>query len=248
MPFEKIHNNENLLITIGDSWTEGVGCYSDDLLFRYQNRKITLDQLTHAGKTAGTFNVGSWAYQLSQDLGYDLINLGLGGTANSWAAKTLINESDNDYLSKYTNVLVVWLLSEPSRFSFYCQNSLASWMPAYPSVHGDTQRFLRAYFDEVKSSFEDDVKETKFYVKAVDSFCKARGYKFAYGSAFTIYPGFENVSTNLHKHTSYKCFNDLLTNIDRRALFSPDQHPNELGYQYIGTEIAKVLRNDLKFV
>lgn len=248
MTFEKNHNNENLLITIGDSWTEGVGCYSDELLFEYQNRKIDLDQLTHRGKIEGTFNTGSWAYQLSNDIGYDLLNLGEGGTANSWSAKKLINDFDNDYLSKYNNVIVIWLLSEPSRFSFYCQNNLASWMPAYPSNVGATQRFLRSYFEEVNPSFEDDVKETKFYVKAVDSFCKARGYKFAYGAAFTEFSGFENVSNNLHNFTSYKNFNVLLSNIDKRALFAPDQHPNQLGYQYIGTEIAKILRNNLKFV
>jgi hypothetical protein len=252
-PFKKIDNNENLLITLGDSWTEGVGCYPNSIITKFHSQKKDFGEFVKEeyGEQAmhlPTFNTGSWAYQLGNSLGYDLINLGEGGTSNSYAAKQLINEQDYNYLSTYKNVIVVWLLTEPARFSFYSKGVIGCWMPSYPTTNRVRQRFLQSYFEDVNPSFLDDSKETRFYLKAVDYYCKAKGYKFAYSSAFTNFEEFEDISNNMHKYTTYKNFNTLLGNIDKRSLYAPCGHPNETGYQYISDAMSKILKDNLKLV
>jgi hypothetical protein len=246
--FKKNQNSENLLITLGDSWTQGVGCYPDEFLKQFYSGKITAIQLGELAYDVDYFSKRSWPAQLSQDIKYDLINLAKGGSANSFSAKTLLSEFDED-LSKYKNVVVVWILSEPSRFSFYSNNIIQSWLPAWPHQNrASTYKFLQSYFEEVAPSFNDDVKETEFYLKAVDYYCKAKGYKFAYGSAFTNFEGFEDISNNIHKYTTYKNFNVMLSNIDKCALYAPCGHPNEVGYQYMSTAIGQLLKTNLQFI
>ena len=120
--YEKINGRKDLLITLGDSWTAGEGCYSDEDLADYNNGIITRDQMYDRGYASQ--GPGSWPDTLSTLLNMDLINLGVSGYSNSACAKRLINEHDIDYKPQYDNVYVILLLSESSRISFYSNDEI----------------------------------------------------------------------------------------------------------------------------
>ena len=241
-PFYKKLGRKKLLITIGDSWTHGVGSYDPKLLSQYRKKEITDVELY--GNSNDTFYETGWPAVLADILECDLINYASGGDSNSACVKRLINEYDEDHKQEYDHVTVIWLLTGNHRFSFYSNNELKSFAP----VGKYTDSIFKKYIKDVVKSDDDAYLETAFYLKTMQYYCKAKGYNFIYGSAWEgILPLNEvvDLDSNLHTFvqgggiTSLAC---ILEDGDRSHCL----HPNKQGYKRIAEYLYKVISENMK--
>lgn len=234
-----------LLITIGDSWTQGVGCYEPDLREKFQQGQATMQDLFLG--SFHRFSLFSWPRYTAQHLNAELKNLAMGGDANSAAAKRLLLNPET--YTKYDDVIVVFLLTDPARFSFFnsvdAPELLQSFSPAQPNP--DQQKFCEMFLQHCLGGAEDELLEMAFYLRSVEHFCKSQGYKFYYGSAF--YKEMEQFhkwypKTTSCVHPNHSCIADLVEP-DTTMMSDICHHPNELGYQYIGNFIGEYIKQDL---
>ena len=239
---------KNLLIALGDSWTYGHGAYDDVSLAKFQEHK-SIGQLHE--DTRAYMRANSWPMQLAGLLDYQVINMGQGGSANSTHAKWLINSDRLDILNareQYDNVVVIWLLSEPSRFSLYSSHKQAE--ANILNIHTsailagiidrgpDVKKFAELYFQ--LANYTDCIRDTMFHIKAVENYCVANGYKFLFGNAFS--PVSYDSPHNLHNGQPYQTMGEFLAHDDYAALMSPVCcHPNTRGYRAIAGELRRIL-------
>ena len=216
----------NLLIAMGDSWTTGSGCYPDDVLKRLKKGKIVAEDDFRISQES--FSENCWPKQLTNELGWDLINISRGGCSNSGQAKILFEEIPDDLNTKYNNVFVIWLLSDAYRPSFYVDGKVRSW-------HG-TEKFTRLCIKHARPRIEDAMLDTNFYVKCVDKFCKSNNYYFLFGNAFGVNHSLDSAH-NMHNYLEHDTFSNYV---------SPDEyafcgHPNAHGYSSIAKKIQEVV-------
>lgn len=237
---------KTLLLTIGDSWTQGVGCYEPELKEKFHRGEATMQDLFLG--SFERFSKFGWPVHAAKYLDADVKNLAMGGDANSAAVKRLLMGTHEHYRKDYDRVVVVFLLTDPSRFSFYhsvgAVNVLQSYLPSSPQP--GTEQFNDLFLQHCLGGERDELLEMAFYLKTVEVFCKAYGYHFYYGSAFyakmeefhTIY-----YKTNSYIHNNHLCMRDLLTS--DIYLSELCKHPNENGYTIIGDFIGNYIRQDL---
>lgn len=242
---KKINNKKTLLVTLGDSWTEGVGCYDPELLQEFLNKKITMNELYDSSVTKEYFFKGSWPWALSEKLDCDLINLGTGGTANSASAKNFVcNWIENclPIVENYEKVTVIWLLSDPTRLSFYSNEKIVS------LLRNDNDRLFNYYIRDVHLHPNDSMLETKFLLKSVEAVCQLNGFNFVYGSAFTDINQLNKVynsNNNIHNFAEFNCFN---TEVEKQKskYMAHCGHPNEKGYELIADILYTILTTHFK--
>jgi len=233
--------NKKLLITIGDSFTEGVGCYEPALLEKYLKNEITMDEMYI--KSQPRYKEYAWPTHVAKNLNYDLVNLATGGMANSAMAKVFINDKFDNLLEKYQNVIVMLILSDPGRISFYKYGQISSIIPN-TDVPEDLELY-KNYLKFINLPEVDFVMETAFYVKAMESFCKANKYNFIYGSFIwniEEMSAFYNTNHNIHKYLYEEAPENLFQLLEKNnKMLSVCGHLNEIGHKFIGDKITKVL-------
>jgi len=232
-------SNKNLLIALGDSWTEGVGCYTDEIVSKYKSNKITKDQAFNLGRQY--FNLNSWPTILSKLLNFDVINLGRAGASNSAMAKLLINEHDKNYKNNYENVYVIFLISEPARISFYSDKKVQSWQPSGNPV----DPIMEVYIKNIMHSDYDTNMESIFSLKSINYYCQAKGYKFFYGSAFYNIDSSLNSLFNLPDQNFHNFMKEqsMIHIVNTSQLKSQLEcgHPNQKGYNVIANKIHNIM-------
>jgi hypothetical protein len=111
---------KKLLITLGCSHTEGLGCWDMSINYPPLFNSIHRDfgNLMHINKSH--FHGNGWPNKLGKKLGFDkVINLGLAGSSQSSQMKNFVLKyGDMNHFEDY-DVLVVWLLTDSIRSSFY---------------------------------------------------------------------------------------------------------------------------------
>jgi len=236
----------NLLITLGDSWTQGVGCYEPELKQKMLNDELTRQELFLA--SFNRFAEHSWPVHTARHLNAEVKNLAMGGDANSASVKRLLMGKHDQYIN-YQNVVVVFLMTDPARFSFYnsvdAPGLIQSFMPGSP--HPGHEQFLGHFLEHCLHHPDDEILEMVFYLKVVEHFCKAQGYHFYYGSAFYkdmkkfhgVYP-----KSRALIHPDHSCIAEMVE-LDSILMSDICHHPNEHGYQKIGDYIGEYIRQDL---
>jgi len=249
--------DKNLLIAIGDSWTQGVGNYDPELLDETGKPLSHISEYDVYVKSESRFKEHSWPALCAKVLDYDVINLGGGGFSNSRCAKTLLdNDSYVDLKNQYNRVVVIFLVSDPYRFSFYSNGGLKSYGIRAPVVKNDKlnmhvwdetcglETFMQWYVTNL--DIDDASKETAFYLRTVEYFCMAHGYDFYWGTAFTplheITKHYSNLNGCLH-YNHFSSFREYMFDKLGSRAFSYCHHPNTHGYhliaKFITTQIAK---------
>lgn len=225
---------KNLLITLGDSWTKGVGAYPPFVFEKYQGDvyQTTKDELSILMKY---YMENSWANLLSIKLNYELLNLSEAGSSNSQMAKIFYSL---DLTQKYNKVLVIFLLTDPHRLSFYSNKIPRTLAHNFELTRGDTAIF-KSYLSDIIIDKDDPWLETCFYVKAIENLCKVNNYCFCFGSAFSdITPLLKYYhAPNLLHGENITCYKDILNNND----IAPCLHPNKNGYIKIANVMYDIL-------
>jgi hypothetical protein len=240
---------KKLLITLGCSWTEGLGIYSqeDEKYFKTIDKSSSEEfrcseefwyiQL----KNENRFHEFGWPNQLGKKLGYDEVwNLGKGGSSTSGQLKLFIEHFNKITLEDY-NVFIIWLLTEPSRFSFYLHGQIRNYMPV------DEGGIESAMIQEIDDQ-RDYYLEQKFYLQILQNLASARGWEFLWYS---------------YQHDNNKILLDLINDKDdthislkeELSLFNDKDkylsichHPNQMGYESITNDFYQWIEENKPYL
>lgn len=226
---------KNLLVTLGCSMTEGVGCY--DMSRNLKKTRYFYLPEEEKKYQENEFHTHGWPNRVGKKLGFDkVINLGLGGSANSHHAKTFLERVPNYSEIDDYNVYVIWLQTAPTRISFYDGNKIRSFIPYVDDHPHSPGRVYLKYIDDFELG---SLNEQVFYSKVVEQVCENNGYKLIH-----IY------WSNTHKElmqlydSPYNLFDSPnsvikgVTTDDKEFLSPVCGHPNHKGYEKIANFIV----------
>jgi hypothetical protein len=187
---DKINSGDNVIIGLGDSFTQGLGAYDSDVWSSFS-------------KPAGMHNISgqfhtdeqgknNWLRQITEKFlpNYKCMNLGINGAGNRAAIKELYL---NPLPSNVGNVIVVLLATGIERFDFLKNEKTTSgpenhqkWRTIWPTIdsnRGSVAKLEKEYAMNVWST-KTDAMEFLMNVAEAQEFCRSRNYKFVFGSAF----------------------------------------------------------------
>lgn len=188
---DKINPGDNVVIGLGDSFTQGVGAYSAETWRSIKNKNPGTHNISGQSfvKEQGDNN---WVRQLTKNFlhGYKTVSLGVNGAGNRAAIKELYLNPLPDNLG---NVVVILMATGIERFDFLKNDRKTSgpenhqkWKTIWPMTEGlrkDIGNLEQQYAKYVWSD-ETDTMEFLLNLAEAQSFCKSKNYKFLFGSAF----------------------------------------------------------------
>lgn len=240
---------EKILIALGDSWTEGVGCYGrvDTDLNIDESIKFIEDEkekIKFEDENRELFHELGWPNRVGKKLGFDIVyNLGYKGSSNSSNVKAFYNFIDTfDFENK--DVLVIWLMTEPARFSFYVNNTLKDYLPFF-SIEN---KFAKEYINEIENIEDDPILEQIFYIKTLESLCNSKGFDLI----LTTWSRSINKLMNLYSSEKYLFKNPIylrppyIKNKESNTFkyHSFCYHPNEIGYEWIANKMISGIKDN----
>lgn len=228
---------KKLLVTLGDSFTEGVGCYDlerNPSMIKY-NAMEDEDRLYQIQR----FHELGWPNRVGRSLGFDKVaNLGLGGTSNSFSVKMLMERVVGNDRYKDYEIYVIWMATEPARFSFFDGYKLRSFLPTTREGGTLSEAYLRTLKEPDLGSFNEQV----FYTKLAEQICENNGYKL-------IICHWSITLKHLYRLYDSKYFLNKPPSLLLRAALNDEydlspicNHPNEFGYK----KISKVMLDLIK--
>ena len=203
---------KNVLITVGCSFTEGVGCYDySSLNNKNPNDLSEKEHSKYYGTQLDNFLMGSWGTHLQKMIRYDLhINCGIGGSANSHQVKNFMDTMNSwPDLSK-SNVLVIWQMTYPHRFSFYKNSVPHSFgFNTQDRFNHNHSNFIKEFIMNMSNTdFDRDMAfESLFYLRCMRDICKANGYTFLFSTVGE--PSFDVVLKNYLDKKTLKNFIEI---------------------------------------
>jgi hypothetical protein len=217
-----------LLITLGCSFTEGMGCYDySKIPPSKSDSQLPKEQLEYQ---SNRFHELGWPNRLGKKLNYDkVINLGLSGSSTSGQSKQFYEKYLDKDFSNY-DVLVIWLLSDPSRISFYSDSMIKNTMPASPGGSLLENGYIEFIFDIKK----DTLLEQLYYIKTIQQVCENKGYSLLLAHSNV---DMEIELKNIYKSNFY--FSNEIEDFfgkgmsDSKYLSKICSHPNEDGYELL---------------
>lgn len=234
-----------LLISMGCSWTEGVGCYDPNTIPPNVNENNFLGSREYKDifiKNSNRFHELGWPNRLGKKLGYDkVINLGTAGSSNSGQLKLFTEKYLEKDLSEY-DVLIVWYLTESARFSFYSGGYNKNF------TFSDDAPIEKAYLNMLEDVEIDTSLEQIFYMKLMEQICENKGYNLLftswlssninlyYQSKYFLSPGFKQIIPTSDTD-EYKKYKSILC-----------AHPNEKGYQIISDKIYNEIKQNHSYL
>lgn len=231
-----------LLITLGCSFTEGVGCYD----FSFNPEKKLYSELSPelCDLQRNIFHREGWPNRVGKKLGYDkVINLGMGGSSNCAHLKLFTDKVLPliDDLKKNYDILVIWMMTANARFSFYSDYNLQSFSPGRNILDPPSVRPLeKAYLEDMPEVRIGPAREQIFLIKISSYLFQNLGIKFLYSSwADELYLPFKYVDRRYWLIPAPKAIDLYRNSNDTCELCG---HPNENGYEYISDNIVKAIK------
>ena len=237
--------NDTLLVTIGDSWTHGDGCWPKHVLDEYLGKgdDAYTKILTHPDSIAYRAE-HSFPQVVGKELGADVINLGISGASKEQAMTVLYNHKTENF-NQYKNKFMIFTLSAPNRFQLIMDNGdIHSFQDInieqefYINEFPNVMRYLRAKLENIEQTEVDYAEITKIQMNAAYYYAKAHGFKLIIASAFYDFPF--SSSYTLPSYLSDCMFNpgghsnfSTVIKLLERELFSFCGHPNAEGYKII---------------
>lgn len=246
---------KKLLITMGCSFTEGVGCYEPSFLNENGELMQPRVGIDFYAISRNRFHTMGWPAQLQKKLQYDCLwNLGKGGTANSESAKKWIENFSNKNLSEKYDVLVLWMVTFSNRISFYRNSEISSILTHFNHPIPEYQNLSDSYINFLgKEGIKDISLESYFYISVIENICRLSNYQFLYinvaadeGELIDSYTR-SSSSLNLTRKMLYPTQQGILhgvttdKNSDKVAWCG---HPNEKGYEIVAERLFKIISHE----
>lgn len=235
-----MENKKKLLITIGDSYTEGVGCYDEIYL------NLDFNTLTTHGyiESINRFHEFGYPNELGRLLNYDkVINLGLGGSAPLSNVKYFFERHLHQDYSDY-EVFIFWLIPSFFRTSFYFKGRIISKMP----IGSVTDDFDKEYIKKLMEDGSPELNvtlETVFGIKIMELISKFKNYNFL----FTIVDmPLENTLQKVYKSNNFISNFNVFDGLDKKDDYSICFHPNEKGYKKVAKNIYDRIQKDYPYL
>lgn len=183
-----INENDNVIIGLGDSFTQGVGAYSLETWASMSNPAFynISGQYFLDEQAKNNYIRQLVTYYLPN---YKVYNLGVNGGGNRATVRELYL---NPLPKKLGNVIVILLATGIERFDFLKKSDETAgkdwhqkWQTIFPTVtdRAGLAEFQTHYFKQIWSK-RNDAFEFLFTICELENFCKAHGYKFVFASAF----------------------------------------------------------------
>ena len=203
-----INPGDNVIIGLGDSFTQGIGAYSLET-WKSMTPPASLYNI------AGQFFVeeqgkNNWIVQLRNNHlpDYKVFNLGVNGAGNRAAVKELYL---NPLPANLGNVVVILMATGIERFDFLKQSDATAgpeghqkWQTIFPAAtnRGSISAIDTEYLKQIWTQ-RNDALEFLFNVADAHSFCKANNDKFVFASAFDQFINKEQILINLEDRSQY---------------------------------------------
>jgi hypothetical protein len=235
---------KKLLITLGCSYTEGVGCYEPTLLNEFGN-PIKANDIVYT-QSINRFHRMGWPIHLQKKIQYDYLwNLGYGGASNSTTVKRWFEVFSDVNLSEQYDVLVLWMVTFAGRISFYKNGIVKTILPNSKNI-GSAEELYKSYINFLDKDFKKDIMlETYFYVNIIKNICDLANYKFLYinvnssdGIKLDSLMKGSNSLNFLYK-TLYPTHDKILDVSNGNKAFCG--HPNEKGYEIIADTLFNLI-------
>ena len=262
----------NVVIGIGDSWTQGQGGYPDHIWIQYNGHvNVPMGQDKHLLKYEFE---NSWVNVLCRDhfTDHTPVNLGKRGCGNRGAVRQLYF-MDKKIRDSILGGYLIFVLSGWDRFDFFSKNYTNQYYP-YNTVYpwDNENKLWKLYFEEAHSEISV-ITETLCCILEAQTFAKAHNLKFIFANAFdprgledfNKFPDLVdqiNFDNYLNKHTNYQTFVDKLMLLDGypkeqlhgaynicQKLSKPNKHmtkcfhPTTDGYKVIAAELYNFIKH-----
>jgi len=176
----------NVVIGLGDSFTQGVGSWETST---YESHDNFIDVHKIPKELIQEMYDNSWVHQLCKNhlTDYIPVNLGVMGTGNRAAIKELYLNPLVD-LKNASKVIVVYMMSGLERFDFINRqfgehHHFYTMWPNYADPGSSNPKLWKAYAKDLWSD-EFAVIEALLNIREAETFCKANGYDLVITSAF----------------------------------------------------------------
>jgi hypothetical protein len=241
-------HKKKLLITLGCSYTEGVGCYIPELLVD-NNPTIPVDEIYT--RSLSRFHTLGWPAHLQKKLQYDcLYNLGKASASNSQTVKQWFERFSDTNLSTEFEVLVFWLVTFPGRISFYRNGKVTSLLPSTKYGCNLDEDLYQSYVQFLGDAYnKDTMLETHFYVNIIKNICDMNKYNFLYlntlrtdGEELDSLMQSRKNSLNSYISPLYNQVMDGFTKENNMLSFC--NHPNEKGYEVMADRIFNGIQQE----
>tara|TARA_R110002153_G_scaffold46791_1_gene132127 strand:- start:175 stop:1017 length:843 start_codon:yes stop_codon:yes gene_type:complete len=234
-----------LLITVGDSLTEGVGCYDLELIkthnitqqenhFNYNNPYNKKFEEFYDKSMEGFHELG-WPNNLGKKLNYDkVINIGASGSSSSAHLKLFVEKILPKNLSQY-DVLVIWMLTDPRRISFYSDGKIRGFHVG-TNLHNE-------YINSSSGIIFDSNLETIFYIKCMEEICENNNFDLLITSFGR--QSFNEIRSIYDSKYYMKEINGELTficSLNSNQISSLCPHPNQFGYDYFSKNMFESIQ------
>lgn len=248
---------EKILITMGCSLTEGLGCYD---LTRFTNQEIVesidrgypLLNDEELEYQRNRFHHNGWPPKLAKKLGFDkVINLGLASASQSGSVKQFVEKYLDNNFSE-SEIFIIWMLSEPSRFSFYNDYKIRRYLPT--CTKKKKSELEKSWLEEIENPVIDSMYETIFYIKIMEQICENKGYHLLITSwVHNLMPKLNKVYQSKYYITPINFQSWEITNLRKFTSLHYSSmgcgHPNEMGYDLISENLFEIIKkNHEKFV
>lgn len=228
---------KNLLITLGCSMTEGVGCYDYSINPKrelYFNLPSDAQHLTRE-----RFHKNGWPNRVGKALGFDkVLNASLGGSSNSGQLKVFVDRvlPEIEELKKIYDIYVIWMMTDPNRFSFYTEKMVRNFHPVQKAPLSSLEK---SYVTTFNDFLIGPAREQAHIIKLSEYVFESNKIKVLYTSwsdtfeyVYSIYPSSNFISP-------YP--DDQIYNFTELEICNVDGHPNEKGYIVIANNIVNLI-------
>ena len=241
---------KKLLITLGCSYTEGMGCY--DYSKFPKGKHIYSDGVSESQikEQIDRFHEMGYPNRLGKKLKYDkVINLGVSGGSTSGQIKKFTEKYWNNSFSEFDEVLIFFWLPHSHRFSFYTNGRIVDIIPTAEDINHPQEILGKSYINFIKDYPSDYIKEQVFYLKMISSYCKLMGFNFLWflddtffgESVIDEFP-LDNWIGIRGKEISDEIYSN--SQLINESCF----HPNENGYELYSQKFYDKINKDFNFL
>jgi hypothetical protein len=234
---------KKLLITLGCSCTEGVGCYDLNI----NPDKITYLKLPpkELRLTTNRFHELGWPNRVGKKINaHKVINLGVGGSSNSAHLKLFVDKivPQLPKLQEEYEIFLIWMMTDSSRFSLYTKQEILLFNPVAVGLLNIHLPMEKAYLETMDEMKIGPAREDIFYIKMSEAMFSHYNIKPVYTSWCVSFETlYDYYQTDSYLMPSPHHLMPYLTTEDARYISKVCDHPNEEGYELWANKIVQAL-------